>query len=174
MKKYFEYEFNDHIKERLLDYYSSKDGVRDFGNENGRRKTLLKLKRIEKYISFSSDDYICDIGCSDGSLLNCLKGKYKRATGLDISEEAIKKCKKNADQNVNFKAYNGSTIQSDILFDKIFAMDVLEHAFEPDELVSSIYKNLAWGGGICYTGSVYRMVVRIDFWKISLWPFKIL
>ena len=60
------------------------------------------------------------------------------------------------------------------MFDKIFAMDVLEHAFEPDELVSSIYKNLAWGGGICYTGSVYRMVVRIDFWKISLWPFKIL
>ena len=38
MKKYFEYEFNDHIKERLLDYYSSKDGVRDFGNENGRRQ----------------------------------------------------------------------------------------------------------------------------------------
>ena len=54
MKRYFEYRFNDQVKDRLLKYYNSQDGISDFGN--GARKTALKLTRIEKYIPYHEGD----------------------------------------------------------------------------------------------------------------------
>jgi len=142
MRKYFEYEINESIKKRILSYYSSQKSVDNFGNENGRRKTVYKLKRIEKYIPFSRKSYVCDIGCSDGSLLYYLKDQYKRAAGFDISPDAIKQCRQYSNSKVRFQVFDGIHIQTDELFDIVFIMDVLEHAFEPDKLMESIYKNL--------------------------------
>lgn len=144
MKKYFEYKFNEQIKDKLLRYYNSQKSMDNFLNND---KTALKIRRIEKYIPFRQNDIICDIGCANGSLLIYLNGKYARGVGLDISEKAIAYCRSSvALDNVSFMKYDGTSIKTKELFDKIFIMDVLEHAFEPDRLVSSIYDKLNPGG----------------------------
>lgn len=144
MKKYFEYEFNEAVKERLLQYYNSREGRSDL--DNTEKKVALKLDRISEYISYNKIDYICDVGCSDGSLLRHLNGKFDRALGLDISEEVIEQDKKQNIPNVDFDTYDGMHIPSEETFDKMFLMDVLEHAFEPDILIKSIFNSLRGGG----------------------------
>lgn len=144
MKRYFEYRFNDQVKDRLLKYYNSQDGISDFGN--GARKTALKLTRIEKYIPYHEGDYICDVGCADGALLAYLQGHYEEGLGIDISDRAIAKCRLLGLQNVRFDTFDGETIHSDKPFDKVFIMDVLEHTFSPQKLIKSIYRNLKQGG----------------------------
>lgn len=144
MKSYFEYEFNDEIRERMLKYYDSLEGMDDF--DNGDKKTALKLNRIEKYIPYNPNDIICDIGCADAVLLRYLQGKYKEAIGLDISPQVIEKDKQLGIDNVVFKTYDGAHIETDRQFDKVFLMDVLEHAFEPDILIQQIHKILKTGG----------------------------
>ncbi len=143
MKKYFEYEFNEEIKNKLLDYYNNQ-GLKDF--DDGDMKIKLKLDRLKKYIHFKPDDVICDVGCADAVLLRYLEGKYKQAVGLDISEEVIKKDREINLKNTQFYVYDGVNIKTEIEFDKIFLMDVLEHAFEPDQLINSIYNSLKRGG----------------------------
>ena len=75
MKKYFEYEFNEKIKEKLLKYYDSVESIDDFGD--GNKKTALKLDRINDYINYNPNDCILDVGCADGILLKYLSGRYK-------------------------------------------------------------------------------------------------
>lgn len=145
MRNYFEYEFNDQIKERMLEYYDrSSGGLSDF--DDGKTKIKLKLDRIKKYISYNIKDSICDVGCADGSLLAYLSGYYHDAVGYDISEKAINRCKTLGLKNVTFQTYDGKAVKTDQKFDKIFIMDVLEHSFEPEQLTKSLYDNLKFGG----------------------------
>ena len=144
MKKYFEYEFNDNVKSKLLCYYNSQEGRNDL--DNTEKKVALKVDRISKHIPYNETDYICDVECSDGSLLRHIKGRFDRALGLDISEKVIAADKKLNLQNVSFDTYDGMNITTEEKFDKVFLMDVLEHAFEPDILIKSIYNSIRGGG----------------------------
>lgn len=144
MRKYFEYEFNDEIKDELLAYYNSVEGMDDF--DDGGKKTALKINRISKYIPFDKNDIICDIGCADAELLRYLNGKYKKATGYDISEKVIKDDLALGLEDVEFLTYDGAKFSANEPYDKIFLMDVLEHSFDPDTLMKSIYENLKMGG----------------------------
>lgn len=157
MRKYFEYEWNDQVRTELLQYYNSRKGRSDL--DNTEKKVALKIDRISSCIPFNSQDFICDVGCSDGSLLKHIKGKYKKAVGFDISEKVIEADRKLGMNYVEFRTYDGVNIHTDEPFDKIFLMDVLEHAFEPDQLIHSIFENLKSGGGIYYAGSFHWMAV---------------
>ncbi len=145
MKKYFEYEFNDKIRKQMIEYYNSQSGRKDL--DNTERKVWLKVDRIDKYIPYNSTDFICDVGCSDGALLRHIKGKFGHAIGLDISEKVIKEnIAQNIDSEITYKTYDGSDLKASNEYDKVFFMDVLEHAFEPDILMASIYESLKKGG----------------------------
>ena len=88
----------------------------------GHRDIIYKL--INNY---DKNAKILEIGCASGSLLKLLEIKgFKNIYGIDISEEAIKLCKKKGIRNcyvmdaVNMKF-------KDEEFDLIIAADVLEH-----------------------------------------------
>lgn len=145
MKKYFEYEFNEIIKNQMIEYYNSQSGRDDL--DNTERKVWFKIDRIAQYIPYKCTDYICDVGCSDGALLRHIRGKYDRAIGLDISEKVIKEnTDRNNDSKITYRTYDGSNLNITNEYDKVFLMDVLEHAFEPNVLITSIYKSLKKGG----------------------------
>lgn len=82
---------------------------------------------------------ILDIGCCQGTLGKYLK-KHKKATvfGIDISDKAIKKAKKNLD-----KAYV-LNVETDIFpfakksFDIIICADILEHLYNPTSVLKKL------------------------------------
>ena len=88
----------------------------------GHRDIIYKLIK-----NFDRNIKILEIGCASGSLLELLiVNGFKNIYGIDISEEAIKLCKKKGIKNchvmdaVNMKFKNEE-------FDLIIAADVLEH-----------------------------------------------
>ena len=143
-KRFFEYKFNDTIKQKLIDFYQQ--AGEEFGNDGNELKIQLKINRIENQIEFHPDDVICDVGCSGGALLRFLRGKYKQGIGLDISREVINNnILNNKDSKIVYKAFDGINLEETNL-DKVFLFDVLEHAFEPDDLINSIYSSLKPNG----------------------------
>lgn len=147
MRKYFEYEFNDTIKKDLLDYYNSPDKHNKMHGVHHQRKMALKLERACKHLEINSGDVILDIGCSEGELLNMLADKVKRGLGLDLSSTVIENnISNNIHGNIEYKKFDGASIPLQEKFNKIFLLDVLEHAFFPDELIKSIYEKLQGGG----------------------------
>jgi 2-polyprenyl-3-methyl-5-hydroxy-6-metoxy-1,4-benzoquinol methylase len=144
MKKYFEYYFDNKIKEKLINYYENTFIQQHSIQQNLKMK--VKLNRIKKLLSFSNEDIVLDVGCSQGQLLGLIQGNIKKYVGLDVSKSLIEKNKKKQKSNIIFLNFDGKNINLEDKFDKIFAIDVLEHAFEPNVLIKSINKSLKKSG----------------------------
>ena len=151
MKKYFEYTFNDSIRADLLEYYEKYDGkAKKMHCKNHTLKIKQKIERMQKHLKFEPRETICDIGCSQGALLLELAGLYKYGVGLDISESLIKmnneKCSFDMKNTINFEVFDGANVGYNDKFDKVILLDVLEHAFDPDALIKSIWVSLKSNG----------------------------
>jgi SAM-dependent methyltransferase len=147
VKKYFEYAFNSEIKQKLLIYYE--DTNLGQHNANHMNKAELKLNRINKMISLSKRDVVLDVGCSKGFLLKKISSKINKGIGIDISENIIKlNNKNNTLKNISYAHFDGKHISSKEKFSKIFMLDVLEHAFNPDILVKNIHSHLKPDGAL--------------------------
>lgn len=89
-----------------------------------------------------------EIGCAYGYFLKRAE-KYYETYGIDISEFAINKAKK---VTKNTKLFVGNVEKdfsryfSNIKFDFIVALDVLEHLHNPQNLIQKIYNSLNNGG----------------------------
>lgn len=110
-----------------------------------RRDFILQL--LQKQDRESS---ILDIGCSSGILMmDLIDDGFKKENifGFDISEEAIKNCKKNGLDNV--AVLDAQNFDLDNKYDIIIASDCLEHLKE-DEKALSIWKQHLKPGGKMY------------------------
>ena len=150
MRRYFSYPFDDTVKARLLAYYNSQDSANtaeDMHGANHRLKTELKLGRLKNQLVISPDDVALDVGCSQGALCQALAPKLMTMVGMDISDALIKQnIANNQYANIEYQSYNGIDIGCKERYDKVFMMDVLEHAFEPDALMESVFSALKPGG----------------------------
>lgn len=145
MKKYFEYPFNKVIKQKILDFYE--DTNIDMHTSQTKLKTKIKLERVFSILKLNTEDVILDVGCSRGELFNIVHSEIKEGIGIDLSQNVIDlDSKENEYKNIKYEVFDGEHISLPIQVDKVFLLDVLEHAFEPDGLMESIYENLRKGG----------------------------
>lgn len=79
---------------------------------------------------------VLDLGCGDGMFLDSLKLRKNSAEGLDISQEAVKKCKAKGHQAEFFDFSDGKLPYADNSFDYVVMLDVLEHLYDPDSLLA--------------------------------------
>lgn len=174
MKKYFEYPFNEKIKKDILNFYE--DANVDMHNSQIKRKEKIKLERILNKVDFTEQDVVLDVGCSSGELLKLIHSKIKRGIGIDIASNIINvNNEENQYENIDYKVFDGVHIKLENKASKICMLDVLEHAFEPDALIDSVYENLVGGGGVFDSGgSDHWLAVGIDIWKISYGAFALL
>jgi len=105
--------------------------VKNFENIKWKNKKQNKTFRHVMALGMIDKGKVLDLGCGDGLFLNTLKKKGFKAMGLDISEEAIRKCRKKGlsaevfdfgKQKLNFK---------DNEFDYVVMLDILEHLYNP-------------------------------------------
>jgi len=79
---------------------------------------------------------VLDLGCGDGMLLDSLKLRGNNAEGVDISPEAIKKCKVKGHKVELFDFSDSKLPHADNSFDYVVMLDVLEHLYNPDSLLT--------------------------------------
>jgi len=136
MKKYFAYKIDENIKKSLAEYYESSSLKQH--SESQKLKSKIKLKRIGRLIDFKNKDIVLDVGCSSGYFLKLIKENINEGVGIDISSSIIKENKKKLLNNLSFELFDGINLNFQKKFDKILLLDVLEHVFNPDELLKSI------------------------------------
>jgi SAM-dependent methyltransferase len=146
MKKYFEYKFDLEIEKKLVDYYENvKLNQHDI---NHFFKADLKLKRILSLSPFTKQDNVLDVGCSRGYLLKIIAPIINTGRGIDISKNIIRSnVEDNKNSNISFEVFNGSIFNSTEKYNKVLLIDVLEHAFSPDELINTV-KNIMVQDGL--------------------------
>ena len=141
MKRYFEYEFSDEIREKLIAFYDEESFMHE--KDIQERGMKIKLERALKYVQLNCNDLVCDVGCSRGTLLNMVADRVSYGLGLDIAKGFIEENNRlNEHSNIAYRNFDGIELPTEKLFDKIFLFDVLEHSFEPDNLIKSIYLHL--------------------------------
>lgn len=81
---------------------------------------------------------VLDLGCGDGMLLDSLRsrGDNTEIKGLDISQEAVKKCRAKGHHAELFDFSDGKIPYADNSFDYVVMLDVLEHLYDPDGLLA--------------------------------------
>ncbi len=100
---------------------------------------------ILRHTSYINGD-VLDFGCGSKPYLNIFK--YNKYIGLDYATEV-------SERNTKLAAdafYDGKTIPfENATFDSVFSSEVLEHVFNPDEILPEIYRVLKPGGCMLLT-----------------------
>lgn len=125
------------------DYY--KKSVH-YGFGHTRLKRILSLIPDEKNLS------VLDVGCANGRLGGEIKKKGHSVWGVDISTDAIQKAQQVLDGVFEFdiqSTWPGNLLEDN--FDVILMSELLEHVFNPVEVLKNATKHLKSGGYIIIT-----------------------
>ena len=120
----------------------------------GRRKIVLSM--LNKYLPNGSQLRILDVGCGTGATLRKLE-EYGQATGVDISEEAVKFCKLRGCRNV-YRINNQGLFFEDEMFDVVVALDVIEHITDDCAALSEYYRVAKENGILVLTVPAYNFL----------------
>jgi len=96
----------------------------------GRQNMVRNL--LQKFVGPGDNHRILDIGCGTGGMTKFL-GQYGTAMGMDISEIALRFCKKR-ELNDLFRASALNLPFADDSFDLVTAFDVVYHKWVEDDL----------------------------------------
>ena len=109
---------------------------------------------------------VLDLGCSSGSFLDSLKGEPWTLYGIEMSPE----CAKTAEARTGAKIFIGDILDAPFppeTFDVITCFDVLEHLYNPRQVIARVREWLK-PGGIFYVfvPNVYSAEARVfrSYW----------
>ncbi|MGB8216462.1 MAG: methyltransferase domain-containing protein [Candidatus Methanoperedens sp.] len=135
--------------------------------EKGSRADVA-LKLLEK------GDKLLDIGCGDGIVGYFVANDYKQIYGVDVSDIALKIAEKRGVITRKMNVNNDALPYEDNFFDAITCLDVIEHVFEPFNLITEIFRVMKNGGiliistpNIRYWHHLFDMAINGRFPKTS-------
>lgn len=110
--------------------------VTKFENNRWQKKDQAIEFRHKAALEMVDQGPVLDIGCGDGLFLRLLAKKGLSGEGIDISPKAIEKCQIQGlkAQILDFTAED--LPYSDNTFGTVSILDVLEHVYQPTEIVS--------------------------------------
>lgn len=119
-----------------------------------------KIKEISRRLRITNNELrLLDIGCAMGVLLEEAIKKGMKATGIDLSEDAITYCRKH-----KLTAYAGTVYTVKRLknnsFDVITAFQIIEHERDPLKMMRRVYSLLKKGGMVILATPNYG-----GFWR---------
>jgi ubiquinone/menaquinone biosynthesis C-methylase UbiE len=113
-----------------------------------RSKSLSETLQLFSDTHLENKD-VLDFGCGDGQLAAHIASckHAKSVTGVDISQEAIDRCRSIHPPEICFVKGNVNHLPFvDNQFDTILAFDCMEHVMEPVAIVKEWYRVLRTGG----------------------------
>ncbi|MFH1708966.1 MAG: class I SAM-dependent methyltransferase [Planctomycetota bacterium] len=133
------------LSQKQLRELHGKDYVERYHQTDG-----FRIGRMINLIQFGKNDVVLDIGCGNGLLLDYVADKVNRYYGVDFSEEFIKVARsRQASNKINNAEFICGDVtafcrESEVKFDKIFALDFTEHIYNEDflEIFAAISRSL--------------------------------
>ncbi|MBL7545927.1 MAG: methyltransferase domain-containing protein [Bdellovibrionaceae bacterium] len=108
---------------------------------------------------------VLDFGCGVGALIPLLAGGYRNVFAFDLDPRSLEQCSKLCSElkisNVQFLKNLGELVQTDAgCIDTIFALDVLEHIDELDEVLVEFKKLLKPNGHIVVSSPTENWIYK--------------
>jgi len=124
-------------------------------NINFKKGKLLSGIIYPEFFPIKRTDAVLNIGCGDGVQMIVYEGKFKEMVGIDINLERLKIAEKLANYYHinNWKSINANVEKIPIneKFDKIIAIDIIEHVLQPKKVAAEIYRLLKDNGEVLIT-----------------------
>jgi 2-polyprenyl-3-methyl-5-hydroxy-6-metoxy-1,4-benzoquinol methylase len=139
-------------------YGADYDRFIGFGGDSSPERWRERQRAISRY---KTGGALLDLGCSTGSFLASLKGQSWDLHGVEISVPTAKIAEARSCGEIFVGDVLDAPFQSET-FDVITSFDVLEHVYEPREVLSKVHDWLK-PGGIYYT-----LVPNINAWEARL------
>ena len=122
---------------------------------NFNKGKLLSGIIYPEFFPFGSSDEVLNVGCGDGVQAVIYNGNFKKMVGVDISESRLETAKQLVEY---YKIKNFSTVNANVeeiplaeKFDKVIAIDIIEHVVKPDRLAAEIFRLLKNDGRLLIT-----------------------
>lgn len=124
-------------------------------NKNFNKGKLLSGIIYPEFFPLNKEDEVLNVGCGDGVQAVIYQGNFKKMVGVDINQERLTVAKQLAGhyaiKNFSVLCANVEKIPLEEKFDKIIAIDIIEHVLNPDVLVSELYRLLKDNGRLLIT-----------------------
>lgn len=139
------FDIADHLKDGYKMYYQTQ-------RTRGEAMTRMFLERAQETFSFRQYDSALDLGCGLGSSFLLLAEKFQHVVGVDISMVSLILAKKyieevGLEQKITLVCAQADHLPfRDRVFSFISAINVLEHVFVVDAVVSEVYRTLESAG----------------------------
>jgi ubiquinone/menaquinone biosynthesis C-methylase UbiE len=121
---------------------------------------------------------ILDIGCADGVFTNIIlqKSNAHKVTGIDVLKKSVDWAKKHWDTNtkLSFEVGDAHCLKyPDNTFSAVFALEVLEHVFEPKKVLNEIKRVLKQGGYAIFLVPTENILFKIIWFFWTKWRGRI-
>jgi len=128
--------------------YESPKGVIGFLYRKFIRFEVNRYQASYELLS-SGGEKLLDVGCGDGDFIFMVRDKFRECYGVDVSAQRIEKAKELPNQE-KFHFFECDVDKGlrfpDNFFDAVTCIAVLEHVFNPPNLVKEIHRVLKPGG----------------------------
>ena len=123
-----------------------------FGRARGKKMVAMFMERLVERAGMAGKKTALDIGCGMGAGLSMLAETFEQVVGLDPSLPDLILARKALETQGfrNFRliqAFGQHMPFPDMSFDHISAVNVLEHVFNLDLVLSEVFRLLRLGGG---------------------------
>lgn len=114
-------------------------------DQDERGNAFGKVEPLWSSVPVGTTLDVLDIGCGAGAVTAVLVTAGHRVVGLDIMTEAVNRAK---DRGLDARVHdlNDALPFDDASFDRVIALDILEHVFDPLALLSEIRRVLRPNG----------------------------
>lgn len=110
---------------------------------------------IIRYMNFSPNDYVLDIGCGFGEFLENIKGSVRISVGLDIDMACLRECNRYIPESEFLKSEATCLPFVDDSFDIVIAIGVIEHVNNPVSLLREV-RRICRGSAVFMTPNLGR------------------
>ena len=122
---------------------------------NFNQGKLLSGRIYPEFFPISKEETVLNIGCGDGVQSVIYGGNFKKMVGVDINQSRLEVAKQLAlfhgFDNFSVICANVEAIPLDEEYDKIIAIDIIEHVINPAKVISEISRLLKSEGSLLIT-----------------------
>jgi ubiquinone/menaquinone biosynthesis C-methylase UbiE len=156
--------------ERMLGKYDP-DAFHHHPNSFVRFIERMRVKAIFKIIDIRREDYIIEIGCGAGNVIE--KASTCKSFGVDISSSVLMKARQRLKENVHlFQADAQDLPCKDRAFTHIICSEVLEHLLDPSAAIKEMARILKTQGAVVISVPNESMINQIKGILVRFGIFK--
>ncbi|MDO8558243.1 MAG: glycosyltransferase [bacterium] len=138
---------------------------------------LLSGRIYPEFFNIANDDTVLYAGCGQGSQVLAYGNKGAHIVASDVQKERVESALRNAEalgiKNIEGVAANLESLPfADNTFDKIIAVDVIQHAQNPEKVFAELRRVLKENGRVLVTFPALQhyLLTKISRWKNGTSP----